>query len=131
MTAGRPSDYSSSFIPKLVAHMSNGKSFESFAPVAGVCRSTLYEWANNHKEFSDAKKQGEDARLLWCESQMDSMIEGMHQGNAALLIFKMRNIERHLYGDAETEKKTVNNYNLTPEAAEKIVEIAKSPHEPK
>jgi len=130
MPAGRPTEYKEEYCRKLVMHMRDGMSFESFAPEVGVNRDTLYEWANKHEEFSDAKKTGSDFRLSWCETQMDSMITGKHQGNAALLIFKMRNIEKKLYGDAETDKKVVNNnFNLSTDQANKIVEIAKSPHE--
>lgn len=129
MPAGRPTDYDPAICPKLIEHMSKGLSFESFAPDAGVSRNALYEWAEKHQEFGDAKKLGNDLRLRWCETQMASMISGGHQGNAALLIFKLRNAEKQLYGDAETEKKTVNNFNLSAAQAEQIVEIAKSPNE--
>lgn len=126
MTLGRPTLYKEEYCLQLVEHMKEGKSFESFAPLAGVNRDTLYEWERVHPSFSDAKKMGKDWRLLWIERQMDLMITGVLQGNPALLIFKARNVEKQLYGDAETEKKTVNNFNLTNEQANKIVEVAKS-----
>lgn len=126
MTLGRPTLYKDEYCAQLIEHMKEGKSFESFAPLAGVNRDTLYEWEHVHQNFSDAKKMGKDWRLLWIERQMDLMITGVSQGNPALLIFKARNVEKQLYGDAETEKKTVNNYNLTNEQANKIVEVVKS-----
>lgn len=55
----RPSKYQDDFPLKLVEHMEDGLSFESFGAKADCCRDTLYEWLKKHPEFSDAKKRGE------------------------------------------------------------------------
>lgn len=64
---GQPTRYDPTYCAQLVAHMSGGLSFAAFAAKIGVCRDTLYEWASKHRAFSDAKKRGEAASLLWWE----------------------------------------------------------------
>lgn len=66
--AGRPSKYGPELCDKLVSHMAQGLSFESFAGKIGVHRDTLYAWVSKHGAFSDAKKRGESASLLWWET---------------------------------------------------------------
>lgn len=73
---GRPSDYDPSYCEKLVEHMSTGLSFESFAGVINSCRATLYEWEKKHPAFSDAKKRGSDASLLYWEKLARNGAEG-------------------------------------------------------
>ena len=36
--------------------MAAGFSFEASAFIFGVCKGTLYNWAEKHPEFPDAKK---------------------------------------------------------------------------
>jgi hypothetical protein len=56
---GRISKYKKEYCEQLVEHMRGGLSFESFGAEVHVHRDTLYEWAKQHKDFSDAKKDGE------------------------------------------------------------------------
>ena len=52
----RPTKYKKEFCEKLVKHLSDGFSFESFAGLVDVCEDTIYEWCNKHPEFSEAKR---------------------------------------------------------------------------
>ena len=89
---GRPSDYKPEFCEELIAHMTKGYSFESFAAVIGVHRDTLYEWVKRHVEFSDAKKRARDAALYWWEKVGEAGLTGQLKGfNAAVWIFSMKN----------------------------------------
>lgn len=65
---GRPSSFRTEYCSALVEHMAKGFSFESFAATIGVHRDTLYAWAEEHEEFSDAKKKGQDRSLLFWEN---------------------------------------------------------------
>jgi hypothetical protein len=65
--AGRPTKYKKQYCEQLILHMKNGLSFESFAAEVMVNRDTLYEWVDKHKEFSDAKGQGEVLSLSFWE----------------------------------------------------------------
>lgn len=65
---GRPTKYRSEYCQMLLDHMGKqGLSFESFAGVVGVDRDTLYAWESKFKAFSDAKRQGLQANLLFWE----------------------------------------------------------------
>lgn len=64
---GQPTKYHQGYCMMIVQHMVGGLSFESFAGEIGVHRDTLYAWTNAHPEFSDAKKIGTAASLLWWE----------------------------------------------------------------
>ena len=93
MPAGRPSKYRQEYCDLLVKHMEDGLSFESFAGVVHVDRDTIYEWANKHKEFSDAKKRGQALCQIWWESKGK---EGLFTGkdekfNATVWLFNMKN----------------------------------------
>lgn len=119
--AGAPSKYKPEYCQLLIEHMAEGLSFESFAALADVDRSTLYEWEEVHKEFSDAKKRGEAKSLLkWeglgikhilNESESSPGIGGSSKSlNAA--VYRLNMINRFRWKDrAEVETSVVvNNY---------------------
>lgn len=66
---GRPPKYQKKYCDMLVKHMASGLSYETFAAVIDVDRSTLYAWEKNNKKypgFSDAKRKGfEQCQLFW------------------------------------------------------------------
>lgn len=103
---GRPSLYDPSYCQRLIKHMEGGLSFESFAGVVLVTRSTIYEWVDQFPEFSDAKKVGTEAsRLFWERVGVFYMVNGQTQRNdkgeivktkdeslnAAVWVFNMKN----------------------------------------
>ena len=64
--AGRPTDYKEEYCEMLIAHMSKGFSFESFAGVIGAAKQTIYNWLEANPEFMDAKNAAfEKSRLFW------------------------------------------------------------------
>lgn len=89
MAAGRPTLYREEYCEELVVHMTNGKSFESFAGVIGTCRSILYDWVRDHPAFSDAKKRGTAACLNFWESKgIEALDKDKFQ--SAIWIFNMK-----------------------------------------
>lgn len=64
---GRPSKYKPEYCDRLIAHMTKGLSFESFAGLVEVNQDTVHEWVKRHVEFSEAKKLGQSALRLWWE----------------------------------------------------------------
>lgn len=99
---GRPSEYKPEYCKKLIAHMSEGLSYESFAGLIGTKKQTLYNWEEKHPEFLDAKEQGVDAcRLYWEKVGRDNVIstsDSEYQGgsssrslNAAVYRLNMQN----------------------------------------
>jgi hypothetical protein len=73
---GRPTKYRKDFCLKLIEHMKEGYSFESFGAIVDVCEDTLYEWANKHPNFSEAKKRGLAFARLWWERMGRSGMQG-------------------------------------------------------
>jgi len=64
---GRPTKYKEEYCQKLIDHMAEGYSFDSFAGIVDVNIDTLYEWAKVHEEFSDAKSIGSAKSMAWWE----------------------------------------------------------------
>jgi|SRR5271166_2028205 len=56
--AGRPSKYDPAFCDQVIELMKEGLSFGAVAGALGVSRRTIYEWADEHPEFSHTKERG-------------------------------------------------------------------------
>lgn len=65
---GRPSSYKPEYCDLLIEHMKQGKSFQSFGAQINVAASTLYNWAESHKDFLEAYKVGKTYCLEFWES---------------------------------------------------------------
>ena len=74
MAAGRPTKYTDAMPEALFNAMSEGKSVTQFAAMIGVNRSTVYEWAERHQEFSDALTRGKEAGEAYWETELQSMM---------------------------------------------------------
>lgn len=74
---GRPTLYVPEYCDQLVAHMGEGLSFESFAGVVNVSKQTLYNWAEAHAEFLDAKERGVEKCRLWWERLGIQGVQGL------------------------------------------------------
>lgn len=104
--AGRPSDFKPEYCERLIEHMAEGLSFESFAGVIGTSRKTIYNWEKANPEFLHAKEIGtEKSRLFWesigtehilnsSESESTTGVGGSSSSksiNASVWIFNMKN----------------------------------------
>lgn len=67
MAAGRPTKYKKEYCDKLVKHVGEGLSFESFAGEVGVTRDCLYKWTERYPEFLYAKREAEAKSLAFWE----------------------------------------------------------------
>lgn len=70
----RPTKYTDEMPEQLYAALEIGKSVTQFAAEQGVSRSTVYEWAEHHPEFSDALTRGQEASQAYWETQLQSMM---------------------------------------------------------
>jgi hypothetical protein len=68
MPAGHPSSYKPEYCEKIIEHMAQGYSFESFGAEANCHKDTLYEWRKVHPEFSEAVKIGRVKQAKWWEN---------------------------------------------------------------
>jgi len=98
MPGGRPTKYKPEFCEKLIDHMSQGFSFESFAATIDTHRGTLYRWEREYPEFRDAKKSGLDKSLLfWERLGMQGATGALEKFNSSAWIFNLKN--KHLWRD--------------------------------
>lgn len=138
----RPTKYKPDYCDLLINHMAEGLSFESFAGVLRVDRDTLYEWAKVYKKFSDAKKIGRDAGLLYWEKVGR---DGLHHEtikdedgmtvnrsiNPAIWCFNMKNRFGWRDKQPDEEQPTVVNQSQftiqpSPEQLAEIIKKARS-----
>lgn len=131
---GRPSLYDPKYCEMLLTHLDAGLSFDAFGGLIGVTRQTLYNWAEVHPEFFDAKKKGELKSLLWWEKEGQKGLwdetEYNEQGkpifkkslNSTVWIFNMKN--RHKWKDRHEIDldATVKTSPLKEELKQKSVE---------
>lgn len=89
---GAPTKYKPEYCAQLEQHMADGYSFESFGGRIRVSASTLYLWAEENKDFSEAKSIGNIQRLMKHEEMLQDIASGRIQGNASAMIFKMKNL---------------------------------------
>lgn len=63
---GRPTKYNRKYCQLLIAHMSQGKAFESFAATVNCGIRVLYEWRDLHPDFMQAYELGQAKSLeVW------------------------------------------------------------------
>lgn len=90
MTIGRPSKYSEAYCNEVIEFLAGGHSVTAFAGHIGVARSTVFKWAEEIPEFSDALKVGQaKATALWETILVKVARDG--GGNATAAIFGLKN----------------------------------------
>jgi transposase len=65
MPAGRPSKYNPDFCNTVIGEMAQGSSIEELQLVLKVHKDTIYEWAKEYPDFSDALKRGKALSEAW------------------------------------------------------------------
>jgi hypothetical protein len=96
---GRPTIYDPKFCQMLIDHMAQGFSFESFGALIMSHKQTLYEWAEKHSDFGDAKKVGTElSRLRWEREGINGHMMGK-DFNATSYIFQVKGRFRDEWGD--------------------------------
>jgi hypothetical protein len=80
--------YKPEFCQKLIDHMSNGQSFDSFGAIVGVCHRTLYNWLEANDDFLIAKSEGELKALdAWEKIGIKGMMGHLKGFNPVVWIF--------------------------------------------
>ena len=124
---GRPTKYKQEYCEKLIQHMAEGYSFESFAGVVEVNVDTLHEWAKVHEEFSDSKKIAfAKCQMFWERIGITNILNiseslgpGMSSSkslNASAWIFNMKNRFKWRDKQPDETEVVVNNVNTMSEA---------------
>jgi hypothetical protein len=90
MPAGRPSKYDPKFCDEAINFMQDGYSVTAFAGHIGVACSTVFKWAEEHPEFSDALKTAQALAAKWWEERLRT-VAMTGDGNATACIFGVKN----------------------------------------
>lgn len=67
---GRPSKYDPAYCDVVIEKMREGYSKTAVAGFIGICKQTLLNWCDQHKEFFDAVKAGEAMRTMKLEGDL-------------------------------------------------------------
>ena len=115
--AGRPTKYKKEYCEKLIAHMGQGLSFESFAGVVDVDRDTVYHWLTLFPPFSDAKKKGtEKCRLFWEKMGIGLSAGKLKNGQAGVWVYNMKcRFSKEWRDNAETPTNVNINLSYNPD----------------
>jgi hypothetical protein len=120
---GRPTKYHPMYCEAIIDFMAEGYSATAFAGSILVSRSTVYKWADEHPEFSDALKVGQARSAVWWEDCLrDNAMTG--QGNATSAIFGLKNRVAHDWRDKRDLDLSSTDGSMTPTRI--VIEAAKS-----
>lgn len=87
---GRPTDYKSEYCQKVIELGKEGKGVAAIALELNVAKSSLYVWAEAHKEFSDALNVSTDFSEAWWTEKARENLDNK-QFNAAVFSINMQN----------------------------------------
>jgi transposase len=90
MAGGRPTDYRVEYCDRLIEIMREGASIEEVAADLDISKTTLYNWAEAHEEFMNAKKRGEELSLAWWVKQGRVQLQN-RDFSATLFYMNMKN----------------------------------------
>lgn len=127
MTAGRPTKYDPAFCEVARTFMVDGYSVTALAGHLGVARSSLFKWAGEHEEFSDALKSGQASAALFWEKTL-KQVATTGEGNASAAIFGVKNRSSEDWKDKhETEHSgTIQFSDMTEEDLDRRIEALKN-----
>ena len=93
MPRGRPTKYRKEMCDQLVELMAEGRSKTAACAELGITTETLYQWAKNKPEFSDAVKRAEHACAQWWEEKGREAMNGKIEGfNATAFVWMTKNV---------------------------------------
>jgi len=110
---GRPSKYDPAYCEAVIDLMENGYSITEFAGSIRVARSTVYKWADEFPEFSDALNTGQAISALWWENRLRDVAE-KNEGNATAAIFGLKNRAADDWRDKQAVDHTSSDGSMTP-----------------
>lgn len=106
---GRPTEYKPEYCQMLIRHFEQGLSFESFAGVISVGRTTIHRWRDENPDFKQAYEEGISKCRLFYDKvgsamMMDQLkVDGKKvKGNVAVWFIQMKN--RFGYRDNPEDK---------------------------
>jgi hypothetical protein len=86
---GRPTKFKSGYCQRIVNFMARGLTATAFAGSLGISRDSVYEWAREHRDFSDALKVARARQVEYWEKRL--LVAGKKKGDATPVIFALKN----------------------------------------
>lgn len=123
---GRPTKYHPKHCATIVKAMAAGHSILGAAGMIGVSRETIYAWAAQYPEFSDAKNLGDSLCAQFWEKRLLAISKsGGGPGAAAATIFALKNRGRGLWNDRQeiNHSGAVGNYDLDKMSLENLKQL--------
>lgn len=113
MPAGRPTKYKREYCQSAIDFMRDGYSVTAFAGHIGVARSTVFKWAEENLEFSDALKTAQALAALWWEESLRTVAR-TGEGNATACIFGVKNRSREEWRDRQEVDHSSSDGTMIP-----------------
>ena len=110
---GRPSKYKDEYCDLVIEFMKDGFSVTAFAGHIGVARSSVFKWADENSEFSDALKTAQALAALWWEKTLMNVAK-TGEGNASAAIFGVKNRSSEEWKDKRDFDHTSSDKSMTP-----------------
>ena len=95
--------YDQSFCDRVIDHVKQGYTFNSFAAVIGVSVTTLSRWVEKYEKFAEAKEIAQQYLSMRYQDYLDKAASGESKGNASAITFGLTNI------DPENFKNKINH----------------------
>jgi hypothetical protein len=83
----------------LIEHLRGGKSFQTFAALAGTSVMTIYRWMDKYPQFKQAKGIGEALQMDTWEDLLISVANGSKKGDFKAISFALKNYFPDEYAD--------------------------------
>lgn len=116
MPAGRPTLYDPKYCDEIRDFMAQGYSIAGFAGSIRVSRQTIYQWRDDHPEFSDALNEAKALSALWWERNAIEIATGASNGNSAMAIFGLKNRVAGEWRDKQEIDHSSKDGSMTPKA---------------
>ena len=113
MAGGRPTKYRKEYCYIAIDFLSEGYSVTALAGHLKVARSTVFKWAEDNPEFSDALKTGQALAAEWWERVL-RQVALTGDGNASAAIFGVKNRSREEWRDKQELDHTSSDNSMAP-----------------
>ena len=119
MAGGRPTKYRPEYCQEAIEYMAEGYSVTAFAGHIGVARSTVFKWAEENPEFSDALKTAQAMAAMWWEDTLRQVAK-TGEGNASAAIFGVKNRSGEEWRDKQEIDHTTAGQPIAPTRIELV-----------
>lgn len=110
---GRPTSYKPEYCQTAIDFLAQGYSVTALAGFIGCARSSVFKWAEENAQFSDALKTGQaKASYFWEQTLRNVATKG--EGNATAAIFGVKNRCRDDWSDLAQIDHISTDGSMTP-----------------